>query len=153
MKNKRKTRLFKVKYTNYFEARRYMITYNELEFYKKFFEIAERLNMILLTKVSIYNLVNIKDTLYKTFAFKQCGKETIDFIFADKDTCRARMCINLDDPYESKERIKKNQFVNELFKELDINLIRIRIDEDYNFFYLENKLREIIAHSAYEKSN
>lgn len=74
MKNRRKKRIFKVKYTNYFEPRRYIITYNELKFYKDFFEIAERLDMILLTKVSIHNLVSIKDTLYRPIALKQMRK-------------------------------------------------------------------------------
>ena len=71
MEKSRKKRLFKVKYTNYFEARRYIITYNELKFYKEFLEIAQKLNLILLTKVSIHNLVSIKDTLYKKIALKQ----------------------------------------------------------------------------------
>ncbi len=71
MKNRKNKRLFKIKYTNYFESKKYIITYNELKFYKEFFEIAQRLNLILLTKVSIHNLVNIKDTLYKNIALKQ----------------------------------------------------------------------------------
>lgn len=146
---KEKRRLFKVKYTNYFEPKRYIITYTELKYYKDFLDMAKRLDLILLTKVSIYNLIKIKDTLYKRIAFKQCGHETIDFILADKETCRMRVCIQLDDPYNKKERLKIDNFINELFDELNIKLIRIKIDEDFNKEYLENQIRNIIREPIY----
>ena len=62
-----------------------------------------------------------------------------------------RLCIKLDSPYVKykKSNIKTERFINELFEELGISLIRIKIDADYNFIYLENKLREIISKPAY----
>lgn len=62
-----------------------------------------------------------------------------------------RLCIKLDNPYVKykKSNIKTERFINELFEELGISLIRIKIDADYNFIYLENKLREIISKPAY----
>lgn len=72
MDNKEKRRIFKINYIHYFEPIRYIITYNELQFYKQFAELAERLGMILLTKVSIHNLVGLKsDTFYKTIGLRQ----------------------------------------------------------------------------------
>lgn len=144
-----KKKLFKVKYTNYFETKRYIITYTELKYYKDLLDMAKRLDLILLTKVSIYNLIQIKDTLYKKIAYRQCGHETIDFIFADKESCRMRVCIQLDDPYNKLEREKKDNFINELFEELDIKLIRIQINKDFNKEYLENQIRNIIKEPLY----
>lgn len=146
MKNKKKRRLFKVKYTNYFEPKKYIITFTELKFYKKFFEIAERLNLILLTKVSIHQLVSIKDTLYKPMALKQCGTECIDFMFADKETCKILLSIRLQDPYMNEKKKKSERFITELCDELNINLIKMKITEDFNEIYLENQLSEIMAH-------
>lgn len=61
-----------------------------------------------------------------------------------------RLCIRLDDPYiRDKKILKRERFINELFEELDINLIRIKINQDYNYIFLENKLREIISKPAY----
>lgn len=147
MQNRRK--IFKVKYTNYFESKRYIITYTELKYYKDLMEIARTLDLILLTKVSIYDLIQIKDTLYKKIAYRQCGHETIDFIFADKDTCRMRVCIQLKDPYNSKKREKIDSFINDLFGELNIKLIRIPINKDFNKQYLENQIRNIIREPIY----
>lgn len=146
----KKRKLFKVKYTNYFTAKRYIITYTELKYYKDLLEIATNLNLILLTKVSIYNLVQLKDTLYIPIGKKQCGNETIDFILSEKDSCRMRVCIQLDDPYnKNKKKVKRNEFINELFDELDIKLIRIKINEEYNKEYLESQIRKIVSEPIY----
>lgn len=147
MESKRK--LFKVKYSNYFETKRYIITYTELKYYKDLLDIAKSLDLVLLTKVSIYDLIRVKDTLYKKIAYKQCGHETIDFVFADKATCRMRVCVQLKDPYNKQEREKTDNFINELFQELNIKLIRIQTNKEFNKEYLESKIRNIIKEPLY----
>lgn len=70
MNNKRK--IFKINYIHYFDSLRYIMTYNELQFYNQFMELAEKLGMILLTKVSIHSLVVLKeDTIYKPIGLRQ----------------------------------------------------------------------------------
>lgn len=144
MKNKKKRRLFKVKYTNYFEPQKYIMTFTELKFYKQFFEIAQRLNLILLSKVSLHELVIIKDTLYRPMALKQCGTESIDFVFVDENG-KIILCIRLQDPYINK--FKKERFITELFDELNIKLVRIKLNDYLNEIQLENQLAELIEHS------
>ena len=144
-----KRKLFKVKYSNYFETKRYIITYTELKYYKDLLDIAKSLDLILLTKVSIYDLIKVKDTLYKKIAYKQCGHETIDFILADKATCRMRVCIQLEDPYNKQVREKTDNFINELFEELNIKLIRIQTNKEFNKEYLESQIRNIIKEPLY----
>ncbi len=147
-KNKRK--LFKINYIHYFESKRYIITMTELRYYKDLLKIAEKYDLILLTKVSIYDIVRIKDTLYKKIALYQCDHETIDFVFVDKKDCRIRICVQLDDPYiTNKRKLKRRQFIIELFKILDINLIRLKITDEYNIENIENKIRNILSEPMY----
>ena len=141
----KKRKLFKVKYTNYFESKKYILTYTEIKFYKDLFEIAERLNLILFTKVSIYELINIKDTLYRRIALRQCGHHTIDFILASKDTCEIKLCIQLIDPYNNeKKTLRREKFVDELFDELKIKLYKIKITDEYNKDHLEININNIL---------
>lgn len=61
------------------------------------------------------------------------------------------MCIRLEDPYiTNKKQIKTETFITELFEKLNINLMRIKTNEDFNIYYLENELRKILSHPAYE---
>ena len=147
---KEKRKIFKVKYTNYFVPKRYIITYTELRYYKDLLEISSSLDLILLTKVSIYNLIQLKDTFYKSIGKRQCGNQTIDFILSDKESCRMRLCIQLDDPYnKERQKIRRDKFINELFSELNIKMIRIKINEEYNKEHLENQIRQIVSQPVF----
>lgn len=147
----RKRKLFKVNYIHYYEARRYISTCTEVKYYNDLLEIAERYGLILLSKVSIYEVVKIKDTPYKRIALLQCGQETIDFILANKEDCKVRVCIKLDDPYllMEKKHFKKKKFVDELFDRLDIKLVRFVITDEYHKENIENKIRNIISQPVY----
>lgn len=46
--------------------------------------------------------------------------------------------------------MKTERFITELFEKLNINLMRIKTNEDFNIYYLENELRKILAHPEYE---
>ncbi len=142
----KKRKIFKVKYTNYFEPKKYLLTYTEIKFYNNLFEIAERLNLVLYTRVSIYELVNIKDTLYKRIAFRQCGHYTVDFVLATKDTSEIKLCIQLIDPYtDNVKTLKRQKFVDDLFDELNIKLLKIKITDEFNKDYMEIDINNIIG--------
>lgn len=149
--NNKKRKLFKINYIHYYEEIKYILTITEFKYYSDLLEIAERYDLVLLTKVSIYEVVKIKDTLYKRFAFLQCGRETIDFVLADKKDCRTKVCIKLDDPYLLREKkySKKKKFIDELFSKLNINILRLNITDEYNKENIENKIRNIIYQPVY----
>ena len=62
------------------------------------------------------------------------------------------MCIELDDyTHKRKNRIERDTFINELFKQLEIDLLRY---PTYNIYYkeiLKNRIKESIKEHYYIK--
>ena len=63
--------------------------------------------------------------------FNKIASKSIDFVLVDKK-CRIKLCIELDDNRNKKKnRIERDNFINELFKELEIDLLRYPV---YNIY-------------------
>lgn len=61
------------------------------------------------------------------------------------------MCIKLEEPYiTEKKQIKKDRFVTDLFETLNINLMKIKINEEFNINDLEIELRKTLKEPTYE---
>ena len=103
-----------------YEKKTYLLTQNELKFYKLLKNITDKNNLNLFCQVALYEIIkskNIKD-------FNKIKSKTIDFVITDVN-CKIKLCIELDDPTHIKEnRQKRDEFVDNLFKELNIKLIR-----------------------------
>ena len=121
-----------------YEKKTYLLTQNELKFYKLLKNITDKNNLNLFCQVALYEIIkskNIKD-------FNKIKSKTIDFVITDVN-CKIKLCIELDDPTHIKEnRQKRDEFVDNLFKELNIKLIRIPVQSYYNLNELENKIKE-----------
>ena len=121
-----------------YERKNYLLTQNELKFYKLLKNITDKNNLNLFSQVALYEIVkskNIKD-------FNKIKSKTIDFVITDIN-CKIKLCIELDDPTHIKEnRQKRDEFINSLFNELNIILIRIPVQGYYNLSELENKIKE-----------
>lgn len=141
------------KYKNYYRPKRYLITMNELKFYNVLMEIAKELDLVLFSQVSLYNILETKQNLdykTKTIYFNKIASKTIDFVLVDKKDCRIKLCIELDDnTHNQRKRIERDIFINELFNELEINLLRY---PTYNVYYketLKNKIQEKLKDHYY----
>ena len=145
----------KIEYTKYYTAKRYLITKNELNFYKVLQEIAKELDLIVFTQVSLYNIIQTNKNIdYKTREsyFKRIASKSIDFVLADPENCRIKLCIELDDStHNRKDRIKRDNFINQLFKELEINLLRYPVYNKYYKDVLKLKIQENIKEHYYIK--
>ena len=121
-----------------YEKKTYLLTQNELKFYKLLKNITDKNNLNLFCQVALYEIIkskNIKD-------FNKIKSKTIDFVITDVN-CKIKLCIELDDPTHIKEnRQNRDEFVDNLFKELNIKLIRTPVQSYYNLNELENKIKE-----------
>ena len=121
-----------------YEKKTYLLTQNELKFYKLLKNITDKNNLNIFCQVALYEIIkskNIKD-------FNKIKSKTIDFVITDVN-CKIKLCIELDDPTHIKEnRQKRDEFVDNLFKELNIKLIRTPVQSYYNLNELENKIKE-----------
>ena len=119
-----------------FSKKDYLLTQNELKFYKLLKNITDKYNLIIFTQVSLYEIINannLKD-------FNKIKSKSIDFVITDVNS-RIKLCIELDDTTHKKiNRQKRDIFINNIFQELEIKLLRIPVQNYYNL----KKLEELI---------
>ena len=130
-----------VELTNYNEKyvkKEYLLTKTELKFYKLLKQITDELNLIICPQVILYEIVqnkNFRD-------FNKIQNKCIDFVITEPNL-KIKLCIELDDyTNEKNKRIKRDEFINKLFNDLDIKLIRIPVQGYYNLEDLKNKIKE-----------
>ena len=143
-----------IDYKKYYRPKRYVISKNELNFYTVLLEIAKELDLIVFSQVSLYNILETRPELdykTKTIYFNKISAKSIDFVLVDKKSCRIKLCIELDDnTHKQTKRIERDNFINELFKELEIDLLRY---PTYNMYYkdtLKKRIQENIKEHFYE---
>ena len=127
-----------INYNELYQKKIYLLTQDELKFYKLLKSITNRNNLNLFTQVSLYEIIkakNIKD-------FNKIKSKTIDFVITDIN-CKIKVCIELDDKTHIKEqRQERDNFIEKLFKQLDIKLLRIPVQNYYNLKDLEDRIKE-----------
>lgn len=125
-------------YNEKYEKVDYLLTKNELKFYRILRQVTNKLGYSLFCQVALYEIVKSKD--YKNF--NKIKSKSIDFVIT-QENCKILLCIELDDTsHEKTKRIERDYFVNQLFKDLDIKLLRIPVQNFYNMEELENKIKE-----------
>ena len=125
-------------FSSLYEKKMYLLTQNELKFYKLLKSITDKNNLNLFSQVALYEIVSSKDIK----SFNKVKSKTIDFVITDVN-CKINICIELDDPTHIKQnRQKRDEFIDNLFKELNIKLIRIPVQSYYNLNELEYKIKE-----------
>ena len=118
----------------------YLLTKNELKFYRVLKQITNNLDYSLFCQVALYEVVKNKE--YKDF--NKIKSKSIDFVIT-QENCKILLCIELDDPtHEQKKRIERDNFINKLFEDLEIKYLRIPVQNFYNMEELENKIKESI---------
>lgn len=143
----------KINYSNYYKPKRYVITLNELNFYNTLMEIAKEMDLVVFSQVSLYNILETKDNLdyrTKTIYFNKIASKSIDFVLVNKKDCKIKLCIELDDnSHKQEKRIERDKFINELFKSLEINLLRYPTYKVYYKETLKKKIQEKMIEHYY----
>lgn len=125
-------------YSNKYLKKDFLLTVTELKFYKLLKTITDELNLVICPQVPLYEIVrnkNFKD-------FNKIQSKSIDFVITDPNL-KIRMCIELDDySHHQVRRIKRDIFIEKLFKDLDLKLIRIPVQNFYNVDDLRCKIKE-----------
>lgn len=127
-----------INYKNKYIKKDYLLTQTELKFYKLLKQITDELNLIICPQVPLYEIV--KNIDYKDF--NKIQSKSIDFVITETNL-KIKFCIELDDySHKQEKRIKRDEFVNKLFEDLNIKLIRIPVQNFYNLDELKSKIKE-----------
>lgn len=117
------------------------MTNTELKFCNELRKITDKYNLIIIPQIQlqkIFKIYNKKDVA----AFNKIKSKSIDFAIVD-NKYNYKMFIELDDyTHNKKQRINRDNFINELFNKYNIELIRIKVNNTYNLGEIENKIKE-----------
>lgn len=139
---------YELNYSMYYEPKRYITTKNEQEFYTILLEIAKEIDVLVLAQVSLYNIIKTKENLNyktKTIYFNKISSKSIDFVLVRKKDNKILLCIELDDStHNNIKRQQRDFFINKLFKDLEIKLLRYPVYKKYYKETLKRKIEEKI---------
>lgn len=133
-----------IDYKTYYKPKTYITTKNEKCFYNVLLGIAKELNYTLFAQVPLYAIVTTQNNLdysTQTKYFNKISCKSIDFVLVD-EKCRILLCIELDDnTHYKKNRIERDEFINKLFKDLGISLLRYPV---YTTYYKDTLKKRIL---------
>ena len=117
----------------------YLFTKTELKFYRELIKITDELNLVIFPKIRLADIFKYNE--YKDF--NKIKSKHIDFLLCDKSNCKIRLAIELDDySHNSNKSVKNDNFKNEIFKQTNLPLIRLKVNNTYNLEEIKTKIKE-----------
>ena len=91
-----------------FSKKEYLLTQNELKFYKLLKQITDKMELTIFSQVVMYEIVNCSN--YSEF--NKIRSKSIDFVITDSNS-KIQLCIELDDTtHNQQKRIESKFFKN-----------------------------------------
>lgn len=125
--------------TNNYIALKKPLTETEIKFCNELRKITDKYNFIIIPQLQLQRI-------FKTFnkndikLFNKIKSKSIDFAIVDKEY-NYKFFIELDDySHNRKSRIKRDNFVNELFSSFEYKLLRIKVKNSYNLEEIEKEI-------------
>lgn len=132
-----------IKTSNYYKKNK-LLTPNEKLFYKVIKEAVKEKEIIIQTQVVLYEVINVKNNSLFYSNFNKIKSKSIDFVLVDYDF-NILVCIELDDTTHNRpDRIQRDEFINQLFRETNTRLIRVPAQPYYNVERIRKLIEECI---------
>jgi hypothetical protein len=110
-------------------TKNYVMTPTELKFYRILAE--EFKDYYIFAQVDLERIIQVKNNIAKyRNKIKSCS---IDYVLVTKNNCKIVCCVELDDyTHNQTRRIKRDEFINSIFRETNIPLKRIKVENMNN---------------------
>lgn len=119
------------------------MTETEQKFINYLKVFTDKYNLIILPQIqlqSIFKTIDKKDISN----FNKIKSKSVDFAIVD-NKYNYKLFIELDDyTHNRQDRIKRDVFVNNLFRTYNLKLKRIKVQNNYNLEELENIIKEVV---------
>jgi hypothetical protein len=126
---------------------------SELSFYK-ILRIVMPNEFVIFTKVALKDIffVTEKDRSKQSTYMNKISKKHVDFLVCNAESMKPICGIELDDTsHERQDRVIRDKFVNQVFKNAQLPLIRYTNKRSYVLSEVEGKLQAIISLSKKEE--
>lgn len=119
------------------------MTETEQKFINYLKVFTDKYNLIILPQVQLQSIFKTIDKKNIT-DFNKIKSKSVDFAIVD-NKYNYKMFIELDDyTHNRQDRIKRDIFINNLFKTYNLKLKRIKVQNNYNLEELENIIKEVV---------
>jgi len=123
-----------------------LLTNREQNFFDVLSPVAAELGLLVAIKPRLADFITVnlnqyeKGSGYFTY-FNQINKKHVDFLLCEPLTTKPIVALELDDKsHQQKDRIDRDEFVNKLYEEIGLPVLRI---ERYNQEILKEKLQNV----------
>lgn len=122
-----------------YKLRQGLLSKAEINFYKALLDYKKDSNPVF-AKIRLADIFTPEASGKGYMAsFNKISAKHIDFLVCDKDTLKPIYAIELDDKSHLTEKAKKrDEFVNGVFSQTDLKIIRVQARKDYSDAYLDN---------------
>lgn len=108
--------------------RKYLLTKNELDFYKKLKELADEYGYAVLAKIRLADLIEVNneaDEKERLKYFNKISAKHIDFALVNPQNMYVEYLIELDDnSHNQSKRIERDEFIEKVIEKSGYTLIR-----------------------------
>lgn len=114
-----------------------------LKFYRELKKITDKNNWAIFPQVNLERIIQVKDN---NFADRNRIKSrSIDYTIVNNENCKIICCIELDDYTHNTNKAKIiDNFKDEIFKQCNLPLHRIKVSNFYDINEIETILKEDI---------
>jgi len=126
---------------DYHYTARKILTQNERKFFDAL-QIAAGENYIIFAKMGLWNIIQHSNKS----EWNKIAQKHIDFVLYDHQKNKILVAIELDDKSHNKQSARKNdRFKDTVLQSVNIPLLRIKAQQEYNINLLKNNLENIIT--------
>ena len=130
---------------NYYPyKKKYLLTKSEYFFYNELLNRIQYYNIVICPKVRLEDFIDVTDKQHKQKYRGYIKSRHVDFLLCD-NKLNIIGAVELDDPsHESSKAQKTDEFKNNVYKTIGINLYRITYKDDYAL-QINNMLKELVS--------
>ncbi len=130
--------LFRKESVSKYKLKQAVLSRAELNFYKVFMNYKKD-DSLVFCKVRLADLFSPAASGKNYLAaFNKISAKHVDFIVCDKETAKPLYGIELDDKSHQSTKVKeRDKFVNEVFSQAGLRLVRVQARRDYAQVYLD----------------
>lgn len=116
------------------------MTQTEINFIKQLEIITNKYQLKIIPQIQLQKIFKTNNIT----EFNKIKSKSIDYAVVDKEF-KYKFFIELDDyTHNYANRIKRDNYINNLFKNNNLNLLRIKVKNTYNMQEIEEKIKELI---------
>lgn len=121
----------------------YLLTKCEFNFYRALKPVCDQYGLIICPKVGLRDFITVTCKRDYLKYFRRISQKHVDFLICD-DNLRPLIAIELDDSSHELEKARKNdEFKNELYKHINLPLVRVKAARYYKYQDLDSIFAKI----------